>query len=95
MVLHIQSRDRPRRTRGAVVEVCVLFLVCILQVVVPPEERVVEVRVSETETVYTQRTMAVAAALEAVLVAAPGLAETVTKASSSFVYRSAKILAVQ
>jgi hypothetical protein len=57
--------------------------------------RVVAVQGPALETAGLQRTMAVVAALEVMSLASPGLAETATKASSSFVYRSAKILAVQ
>ena len=94
-VLHIQSRDHPRRTRGAAVEACVQFLVCILQVEVVRAVRVEAVQGPALETGSLRRTMAAVAALEAVLVATPGLAETDTKASSSFVYRLPKFLSVK
>jgi hypothetical protein len=97
MVLHIQSRDRPRRTRAAAAEVCVQFLVCILQVVDRRVVRAAEVQASVLETVCLRPTMVEVVALEVTLTVLEeqGSAETDTKVSSSFVYRLPKFLSVK
>jgi hypothetical protein len=97
MVLHIQSRDRPRRTRGAAAEACAPSAVYTLRVVALQGGRAEAVQGPALETASLRRITVAEVAQEVTSVAREeqALAETDTKVSSSFVYRLPKFLSVK